>query len=106
MFEERGADEVTELRPYWATTWQRISDATEKPPEISSVGIPHGDRETGAFLNGISDVLKPVRKLISEHETWLVTAVVLLLLCDCDDDLELLIAAVILFLPLLSGWHQ
>ncbi len=107
LFEERGADEITEFRPYRATAWQRISEETEQSAEVPVISVPQETvRDTGRFLNGISDVLKPIRKLISEHESWLVITVVLLLVCDCDDDLELLIAVAILLLPMLNSWLQ
>lgn len=103
LFEERGADEATEFRPYRATTWQRVSENRE-PEEPTIETFRETVSPSGHFYNVISDVLKPIRKFVSEHEAWLLIAVVLLLVCDCEDDLELLIAIAILLLPTLSRW--
>ncbi len=104
MFEERGADEVTEFRPYRATAWRRIPEFSEPSLDAAAADpIRETANHPGISFQVFSDILKPIRKLISEHENWLLIAVVLILICDCEDDLELLIAAAILLLPAIRG---
>lgn len=104
LFEERETAEPGEWVPYQKTTWSRLdanrsedgtSEHPEAPPERDEQ-IRAQERNVG---RQISRLTGSIRKLITRNEDLIVLAVVLLLLSDCEDDLEFLIAAAVLFYP-------
>lgn len=53
-------------------------------------------------FSGAFGILDTVRNFVRENEEWLIIAVAVLLLLDCDDNIELIIAAGIILYPLLK----
>lgn len=104
LFDERGADEILEFRPYRATSWQRVGESEPQTPK--HLEPAPAAASSGGILQTFTGVLTPIRTFLAQHEELLLIAVVLLLLCDCDDDLELLIAVAALLLPKLGLWSH
>lgn len=104
LFEDRETAEPGEWVPYQKTTWSRLDsnrgeDGASEPSEQPPV---HDERTKAPELNvgrQISRLTGSIRNLITRNEDLIVLAVVLLLLSDCEDDLEFLIAAAVLFYP-------
>lgn len=107
MFEERELSENSEWVPYQKTTWSRLDVNREQNREADNPEKPPGhvektkDQELDVGRQ-ISRFTGRIRNLITRNEDIIVLAVVLLLLSDCEDDLEFLIAAAVLFYPKIS----
>ena len=95
MFEEGKTGEM-EFWPYRKTAWQPLGGGegthpTEPPAVATTENQPR------------SPLLHTVRGIVGKNETIVLIAVLLLMLCDCEDDTELLIAIALLLGPMLFG---
>ena len=106
MFEATADGNNSDFLPYQTTTWQtfRPSDPDRNVPE-SVVPTLTANNGLIAALHSIAALFRPIRTFAAEHEEWLLIAVLLLLVSDCDDDWELLIAAAVFVLPKLGLFH-
>lgn len=104
LFEERETAEPGEWVPYPKTTWSRqdsnrSEDSASKHPEPPPERDERARTQERNVGRQLSRVTGSIRNLITRNEDLIVLAVVLLLLSDCEDDLEFLIAAAVLFYP-------
>lgn len=93
MFDE-GKPVESELWPYRKTSWQPLNGGEH--PSQPSVQPVTADPPR-------SPLLHTVRGIVGKNETIVLIAVLLLMLCDCEDDTELLIAIALLLGPMLLG---
>ena len=105
MFDEREAGGELELIPYRKTAWSKIGRQPQpikkertEPEEQNAAETSAKNRDAG-FGRQLSGSVGVIRNFVSRNEDLIILAVILLLLCDCDDDIELLIAAAILLYP-------
>ena len=106
MFEVTADGNNSDFMSYQTTTWQtfRSSEPEQNAPEPVTPTITTNNSLVTA-LHSIAALFRPIRTFAAEHEDWLLIAVLLLLISDCDDDWELLIAAVVFVLPKLGLFH-
>lgn len=108
MFEAQEFAGESELLPYRKTTWARVksggaSDSApeNKPAEACQTGREESDTWRREQKNTLG-IAGAIRRFVARNEDVILFAVVLLLLCDCEDDTELVIAAIVLFYPKLA----
>ena len=108
MFEAQEFDGESELLPYRKTTWARVKPAGEGRgiPDAEPAEKHQNDRDEQNARHmeqkNTLGIAVAIRRFVARNEDVILFAVVLLLLCDCDDDIELVIAAVVLFYPKLA----
>lgn len=100
------------------TSWSAVTRGSDglspSPPPSEPAFSPapaHTDHSTApvskkrlgeGLLSEAGGILKSIRKFISNNEELIVLIIILFLILDCDDDLELIIALLILFYPYIS----
>ena len=108
MFEAQEFTGESELLPYRKTTWARVKPDGEGRgiADAEPAEKDQNDREERnahhSEQNNTLGIAGAIRRFVARNEDVILFAVVLLLLCDCDDDIELVIAAVVLFYPKLA----
>ncbi len=119
MFEEFARANAQEnrreldLKP---TSWSPVANESERftspPPEKPAFSAAfdepaqpasaHKKEPSAGLFKEAGGIFSSIRKFIKENEELIVFLVILFLICDCDDDWELIIALIILFYPYIS----
>ncbi len=113
MFDEVSRTEELEKINYQPTSWNRVETAERASPHIIPMPdmkrkeeeslVEEAAKKSGGLFSEVLSVVDYIRTMVKKNEEILILAIILLVIADSDDNIELLIALAILFLPSISG---